>query len=277
MAGNIHNGPNGPGPCGAGSGKGRGCPYDKEGTGANHYDTQEEAQVAFDAKMEAEHGLVATATKAPAETEDEINARINEETYSPLKDLRGNERWKTNAEYREALKQDYQTGLYEVQLVNGYEDGVPEDGGSEQYKADLATHNKVYRDAKEVFLKYANYETEDEINARPKRDPYEYLKGLDAEEREREIADFKESIEDDYLYDLHEIQVENGYQDGIPTDGGSDQYKADVAARNKAYDETREALQKAVASLPKEDDEPECTCGMSDCADCGRYGQYSDF
>lgn len=64
MAGKIHNGPNGPGPCGAGPG-GRGCPFDPEGTGENHFDTKEEAQAAFDSKMESEHGLVATASKTP--------------------------------------------------------------------------------------------------------------------------------------------------------------------------------------------------------------------
>lgn len=63
MAGKIHNGPNGPAPCGATPGKGRGCPYDKEGTGANHYDTQEEAQAAFDEKMKNEHGETATVSK----------------------------------------------------------------------------------------------------------------------------------------------------------------------------------------------------------------------
>lgn len=62
MAGKIHNGPNGPGPCGAGPG-GRGCPFDPEGTGANHFNTKEEAQVAFDAKMESEHGETATVSK----------------------------------------------------------------------------------------------------------------------------------------------------------------------------------------------------------------------
>lgn len=278
MAGNIHNGPKGPGPCGAGPG-GRGCPFDPEGTGENHFSTREEAQAAFDTKMEAEHGLVATASKTPAETEDEINARINEETYSPLKDLRGMERWTTNAKYREALKQDYQTGLHEVRLVNGYEDGVPADGGSEQYKADLATHSKVYKDAKQVLEKYGHYETEEEINARPHSkyndDPYYYFEDLSTEEREKEIADIKQSLEDNYLHELHEIQVENGYENGVPPDGGSEQYRTDTAACNKAYDDEREALAKA--SVIEEDDDEVCTCGGSDCADCGRYGQYADF
>lgn len=62
MAGSIHNGPNGPGPCGAKPG-GRGCPFDPEGTGENHFGTQEEAQAAYTAKMELEHGETATSTK----------------------------------------------------------------------------------------------------------------------------------------------------------------------------------------------------------------------
>lgn len=277
MAGNIHNGPKGPGPCGA-SGKGRGCPFDPEGTGENHFGTKEEAQAAFDTKMESEHGLVATATKAPAESEDEINARINEETYSPLKDLRGPERYKTNAIYWNALKDDYQTGLHEVRLENGYEDGVPADGGSEQYKADLAAHSKVYKDAKAVFEKYSRYETEEEKSPYSDRDPYEYLKKLDRDEAKEETADLRAAIENDYADDLDEIKVDNGYQDGVPTDGGSEEYKAEVAARTKAYENEKKIFEEVAAVYEQEeDDEPECTCGMSDCADCGRYGQYADF
>lgn len=55
----IHNGANGPGPCNAKPG-GKGCPFDLEGTGENHFDTQEEAQAAYDVSMESQHGLLST-------------------------------------------------------------------------------------------------------------------------------------------------------------------------------------------------------------------------
>ena len=63
MAGKIHNGPNGPGRCKAKAG-GSGCPFDPESTGANHFDTKEEAQIAYETKMESEHGLTVSVEKS---------------------------------------------------------------------------------------------------------------------------------------------------------------------------------------------------------------------
>jgi len=63
MAGRFHNGPNGPGLCK--STGARGCPFDPEGTGANHFGSMEEAQEAYEAELTSEHGLVATASRNP--------------------------------------------------------------------------------------------------------------------------------------------------------------------------------------------------------------------
>lgn len=85
MAGKIHNGPNGPGPCGSKPG-GRGCPFDPEGTGENHFETQEEAQAAYDSKMESEHGLVTTASKVPAKRAAEKKKWVPNPAEQALRD-----------------------------------------------------------------------------------------------------------------------------------------------------------------------------------------------
>jgi len=58
----FHTGPNGPGPCRAQSG-GRGCPFDPNATGENHYDSMEKAVAAFEDKMANEYGLNVTVEK----------------------------------------------------------------------------------------------------------------------------------------------------------------------------------------------------------------------
>lgn len=65
MAGKIHVGPNGPRRCSVVPGGRRPCPYDPDRTGKNHYDTVQEAQAAYEAELESEHGLTPGFSRTP--------------------------------------------------------------------------------------------------------------------------------------------------------------------------------------------------------------------
>lgn len=70
----FHVGPNGPKPCKVSTESRRTCPYDPDGVGDNHFDTPEEAQGAYEARMESTHGLVPAAAGSSSTVDSSLSA-----------------------------------------------------------------------------------------------------------------------------------------------------------------------------------------------------------